>query len=74
MVFLAASLVALVIRMRSSANIKWLKLGVRVWLKLGIKLMDKARFKMVERLHKTKRKRRGESGSPCLNPLVLLNQ
>lgn len=73
-IFLADCLVALVTRIRSSANIRWLKLLLRVSLKPGTIRVVMVFLRIADRFWVTKRNSRGEMGSPCHTPRLLLNQ
>lgn len=69
--FLAVFLEALVTRMRSSTNIKWLKSLERLLLKPGTRLRDKTLLRIAERIWTVRRNSKGENRSPYLTPMLL---
>lgn len=72
--FLIVFLEAMVIMMRSSVNIRWLKFLGRLLLNPRTRLRDKALLRIAEIVCEVRRKSKEERGSPCLTPLLLENQ
>lgn len=71
--FLAELLKALMTKIMSSANIKWLKLLERFLLKPGTKSRERALFRLTVRFWETRRKRRGGNRVPLTNASGTLN-
>lgn len=64
----------MVIKIRSSANINWLKFLYKLVFKTRTKLRVRALLRITKRFWGIRKKRRGEIGSPYLTPLLLLIQ
>lgn len=71
--FLAELLKALMTKIMSSANIKWLKLLERFLLKPGTKSRERALFRLTVRFWETRTKRRGGNRVPLTNASGTLN-